>query len=96
MLPKMLHHRMIQLSHSLFGASVLLVRKKDGSWHFCVHYRHLNAVTIKDKYHMPVIDEFLYELSVAVFFTKLDVREGYNQIRMDPVGEPKTAFHTHH
>jgi hypothetical protein len=60
-----------------------------------VDYRHLNAITIKGKYPVPVIDEFLDELSKASSFTKLDLRVGFHQIRLKPGEEYKTAFQTH-
>lgn len=58
-------------------------------------YRRLNALTVKNKYLLPIIDEILYELQGATWFTSLDLRSGYHQIQMEPKNIPKTAFQTH-
>jgi hypothetical protein len=92
---EMLDKRIIQPSSSPFSSSVLLVKKKDNSWRFCVDYRHLNAITIKGKYPVPVIDEFLDELANASWFTCLGLRAGFHQIRLKPGEEFKIDFQTH-
>jgi hypothetical protein len=85
----------ISPSNSAFGSPVLLVKKEEAAWHLVVDYRQLNALTINGKYPLPVIDELLGELAGSRWFSKLDLKAGYHQIRLAPGEEHKTAFQTH-
>ena len=84
----------IQHSKSPYGAPILFVKKKDGTMRMCVDYRALNNVTIKNSYPLPRVDELFDRLQGAQYFSKIDLRSGYHQIRIAPDDVPKTAFRT--
>lgn len=82
----------IQPTTSPYTSLVILVKKKDGSWQFCVDYRDLNKETIPDKYPILIIEELLDELHGTKVFTKLGSKSGYHPIRVCEEDIPKTAF----
>ena len=85
----------IQPSVSPWASPIVLVPKKDGSTRFCVDYRRLNAITRKDVYPLPRIDDILDTLGQSKYFSTLDLSAGYWQIELDPKSKEKSAFTTH-
>jgi len=93
-LEELIQKHFIRPSVSPWGATVLLVKKKDGSMRLCIDYCQLNKVTIKNKYPLPRIDDLLDQLKGASVFSKINLRSGYHQIRIKSSDVSKTAFRT--
>ena len=89
-----LRKRFIQPSTSPFGAPVLFVKKPDGSLRLCIDYRALNRITVKNRYPLPLISQLLDRLKGKKYFTKLDLRDAFNRLRIASGDEYKTAFRT--
>ena len=94
-LKEMTQQTIIGPSNSPWASPVVLAPKKDGTLRFCVDYRKLNAMTVRDAYPIPRIDDTLDSLQEAKFVSTLDLRSGYWQVEMDKTSREKTAFVTH-
>nr|GEU64776.1 retrotransposon protein, putative, Ty3-gypsy subclass [Tanacetum cinerariifolium] len=84
----------IRPSSSPWGAPVLFMKKKDGSFRMCIDYRELNKLTVKNRYPLPRIDDLFDHLRGSQFFSKINLRSGYHQLRVHEDDIPKTAFKT--
>nr|GFA08878.1 putative reverse transcriptase domain-containing protein [Tanacetum cinerariifolium] len=77
-----------------WGALVLFVKKKDGSFRMCIDYRELNKLTVKNRYPLPRIDDLFDQLQGSSIYSKIDLRSGYHQVRVREQDIPKTTFRT--
>ena len=93
-LDDMLGKGFVRPSNSPAGAPILFAKEKDRSLRLCVDYRSLNRITCKNCYPLPLIGDLLDHLRSAKIFTKIDLRAGYNNVRISPGREWKTAFRT--
>ncbi|GJV33996.1 putative reverse transcriptase domain-containing protein [Tanacetum coccineum] len=84
----------IRPSSSPWGAPILFVKKKDGSFRMCIDYRELNKLTVKNRYPLPRIDDLFDQLQGSNIYSKIDLRSGYHQLRVREQDIPKTAFRT--
>ena len=91
---QMVENGIVQPSSSPWASPIVIVRKKDGTYRFCVDYRRLNAVTVKDSFPLPRIDETFDALSGAIYFSTLDLASAYWQVGVAVADVPKTAFVT--
>lgn len=91
---QLLSHDVIEESCSPWASPVVLVKKRDGSYRFCIDFRKLNAVTVKDSYPLPRPSDALDSLSGACWFSTMDLSSGYWQVELDPSDREKTAFNT--
>ncbi|KAD2805415.1 hypothetical protein E3N88_38792 [Mikania micrantha] len=93
-LQELLDKGFIRPSFSPWGAPVLFVKKKDGTFRMCIDYRELNKVTIKNRYPLPRIDDLFDQLQGSSYYSKIDLRSGYHHLRIQEEDIPKIAFRT--
>ena len=92
MIRDMKHQGLIEPSSSPWSFPVVMVKNKDGNLRFCIDYRALNQITVKDSYPLPRIDDTLDALSGSKWFSTLDLKSGYHQVKMADQDKEKTAF----
>jgi hypothetical protein len=93
-LKELLDLGLIHPSASLWGAPVIFIRKKNGSWRLCIDYRQLNKATIKNQYPLPRLNDLFDQMKGATMFSKINLRSGYHQLWIKEDDVPKTAFKT--
>ncbi|GJR24270.1 putative reverse transcriptase domain-containing protein [Tanacetum coccineum] len=93
-LKKLSYKGFIRPSSSPWGAPVLFVKKKDGSFRMCIDYREINKLTVKNRYPLPRIDDLFDQLQGSSVYSKIDLRSGYHQLRVREEDILKTAFRT--
>ena len=95
-LNELLNKEFIRPSFSPWGALILFMKKKDGSFRMCIDYWELNKLTIKNRYPLPRINDLFDQLQGATFFSKIDLRSRYHQLRVQEDDIPKNALRTHY
>ena len=93
-LQELLDKGFIRPSFSPWGAPILFVKKKEGSFRMCIDYQELNKLTIKNRYPLPRIDDLFDQLQGSSYYSKIDLRSGYHQLRVQEDHIPKIAFRT--
>ncbi|GJS16557.1 putative reverse transcriptase domain-containing protein [Tanacetum coccineum] len=93
-LQELLEKGFIRLSSSSWGAPMLFVKKKDGSFRICIDYRELNKLTVKNRYPLSRIDDLFYQLQGSSMYSNIDLRSGYHQLRIKEEDIPISAFRT--